>query len=169
MASYDRLRDLRVLVVDDVDSARSLLKAVLQAFGIRTVLESEDGEAGLLKAQSVPLDLVITDFSMKPVNGVEFIRRLRTPGPAAQPNLAVLMLSNHTELSLVKAAIAAGVNDFLAKPGSCGALEKKLLSMREAPLPVIQAPDYCGPDRRRARSNSSGFKRRAGDFSSAVH
>ena len=117
---------LNVLILDDVRAARSLFRAILRTFNINDVLEAEDGAAALSLLEGTPRDLVITDYSMKPMDGIEFTCRLRRLLKGTDPFIQVLMVSAHSEVTLIKSALQAGVNDFIAKPITRAAVEQRL-------------------------------------------
>src|SRR5579872_1484870 len=91
------LSRLNVLVVDDSSAVRMMLTALLHTFGITQIVECSDGAQALRAVEKGSFDLVITDVSMRPMDGVEFSRRLRDPESAAPPALPVLFLSSHSE------------------------------------------------------------------------
>jgi two-component system chemotaxis response regulator CheY len=154
---------LSVLIVDDSKSMRNLIRTLLRTFGIDDVMEAGDGAAALELIQSHRRDLIITDLSMTPMDGVEFVRRLRQPGPGGHSLIPVLMISGHTELVHVKSALDAGVTEFLAKPVTAAALLLRIGSILARPKSVITVADYSGPDRRRSPTSINQKRRRKGD------
>ena len=88
---------------------------------------------------------------MRPMDGVEFTRRLRDPESSAPPSLPVLFLSSHSEKAVVNAAIQAGGSGYLVKPISRTGLLDKIVSLVGNPRPVVKGAAYWGPDRRRKR------------------
>jgi two-component system chemotaxis response regulator CheY len=140
---------LRVLVVDDIASVRTLLQAQLRFFGVNDIVEARDGLNGLKKLARETIDIVITDLDMRPMDGVEFTRRLRTDCQAENPNVPILMVSSHTDRSLVKAALDAGITQFLAKPLTTKALGARLTAIIEGADGQVQSGSFVGPDRRR--------------------
>ena len=156
---------LSVLIVDDSKSMRNLIRALLRTFGIDDVIEAGDGAAALEILKTQPRDLIITDLSMGPMDGVEFVQRLRQPGTGSNPLIPVLMVSGHTELVDVKRALDAGVTEFLTKPVTAAALSMRIKSIIERPKPLIIAETYSGPDRRRSSASANQKRRRKGDKS----
>ncbi len=161
MANADFSR-LKVLIVDDIKTMRHLMRSILATFKITDVLEASDGLSALSLLKSSPRNLVITDFSMTPMDGVEFTRRLRMPGNGLDPFIHVLMVSAHTEAMLVKDALDAGVSDFISKPITRSAVEQRLTFAVSRPRTSIRAASYFGPDRRRIAKNM-GKQRRESD------
>src|SRR3954466_6693515 len=110
------LSRLKILVVDDSGAVRMMLTALLHTFGVNHIVECSDGTEALRALEKGIFDLVLTDVSMRPMDGVEFTRRLRHPGSLAPRSLPVLFLSSHSEKAVVKAALEAGGSDYLVKP-----------------------------------------------------
>ncbi len=150
---------LRVLLVDDVHAIRYLMRTLLRSFNVQSVVEASDGAKALELARSYPLDLVITDVSMRPMDGLAFTRCLRRPGPYLNPTLPVLILSSHAEEAVVRAAVEAGANEYLAKPITRAALAAKLVSILQSKHLIIQSASYCGPDRRRTQRGPNHGRR----------
>jgi two-component system chemotaxis response regulator CheY len=153
---------LSVLLVEDVRATRVIVRTILRSFGIYDVVEAADGQEALTVLGQRHIDVVITDLAMEPMDGVEFIRRLRTPRNGLNPYVPVLMVSAHTEIARVKEAIAAGITEFLAKPLTPAGLEARLLTIVRAPKKRVSSKAYCGPDRRRGNAKTPN-RRRASD------
>jgi CheY-like chemotaxis protein len=139
---------LSVIIVDDVRAMRTILRSMLRNLGIQNVAEAGDGAEALKVLHGQRKDLIITDLSMAPMNGIEFARCLRQP-KSLNAFVPVLMVSAHNERSMIREAIDAGVSAFLLKPVTPVALAEKLKMLIERPAPLVQATDYHGPDRRR--------------------
>jgi two-component system, chemotaxis family, chemotaxis protein CheY len=124
----------------------------LQALGIGKVYESVDGASGFEELREKRPDFVLTDLSMKPVDGIEFTRRVRLGKDSPNPYLPIIMVTGHTERARVEAARDAGVTEFLAKPITTQSLMLRLVEVVERPRPFIRCKDYFGPDRRRRKA-----------------
>lgn len=148
MGGYS-LELLNVLVVDDSPHMRTLVKAVLFSLGCKTVVEAEDATAAEAILQQFPADLVICDWNMPTLDGIAFVRRLRTGEESRNPYVPVIMMTGHTQRERVFTARDAGVNEFLAKPISAKSLYQRIRAIIERPMDFIRAETYCGPDRRR--------------------
>jgi DNA-binding response OmpR family regulator len=109
-------------------------------------------------------DLILTDLSMAPMDGLEFARKVRGAAKAALASIPMIMISGFTERAKVEAARDAGVNEFLAKPVTPQNLISRITEIFERPRAFVRCDGYCGPDRRRRQSgNYSGPGRRADD------
>lgn len=106
-------RPKTLLVVDDSAVMRQMIAAVFDLTEYRVLL-ADGGPAALAQAASHPLDLVITDWTMMPMDGGELIRQLRRLRPCAQ--VPVLVLSTLSSDASKAEARAAGANGWLCKP-----------------------------------------------------
>ncbi|MBI5163131.1 MAG: response regulator [Magnetospirillum sp.] len=118
---------LRVLVIDDQEFVRTIVRKMLTQLGIGVVIEAQDGTSGLeAVAREVP-DLVICDIQMRPLDGFGFVKALRaTPGVSATP---VIMLTAHTDANTVARAKELDIGAFLAKPVLPPALKEKIAAV----------------------------------------
>ena len=143
------IESLKVLVVEDNVHMRALIRSVLYALGVRTVLEAGDGESGFDQFRQENADLILTDLSMAPRDGIVLTRLVRNAPDSPNPYVPVIMVTAHTERHRVEAARDAGVTEFLAKPMTIHKLFLRLLEIVERPRAYIRCDDYFGPDRRR--------------------
>ena len=156
------LRDLTVLIVEDNFNFRFLLRNVLQAMGVGRIEEAADGEAAFRLLSTIDCDLIITDWKMTPLDGIEFTRKLRTSDESPNRFVPIIMITGYSEQDKVFEARDAGVNEFLAKPISAKALWTRIAALIERPRPFIRAENYFGPDRRRRQYDYDGPERRKG-------
>ncbi len=141
---------LRFLVIDDNAHMRRILRTLLHGFGSREVYEAEDGAAGLEAFTHYIPDIIITDWAMPIFDGLELTQMIRQPGANANPYVAIIMLTGHSEKKRVTAARDAGVTEFLAKPISAKGLVQRIVNVVANPRPFIKTKTYFGPDRRRS-------------------
>ena len=161
---------LRFLVIDDNAHMRRILRTLLHSFGTREVYEAEDGASGLEAFMHHIPDIVIIDWVMPIFDGLELTQMIRQPGANANPYVAIIMLTGHSEKKRVIAARDAGVTEFLAKPISAKALYQRVLNIVVNPRPFIKTRGYFGPDRRRnVNINFAGVERRKGGKADIIH
>jgi len=154
---------LRFLVIDDNTHMRRIVRTLLHGFGAREVYEAEDGASGLEAFTHYVPDIIITDWVMPIFNGLELTQMIRQPGANANPYVAIIMLTGHSEKNRVTAARDAGVTEFLAKPISAKSLHERIINAVANPRPFIKTRTYFGPDRRRiSNHNYNGPDRRKG-------
>jgi two-component system chemotaxis response regulator CheY len=159
-----RFELLRILVVDDNHHMRVLLTEILRAIGVRHVYEVADGTEALLAMRRQPMDMVITDLAMAPMDGIDFVRLLRNAADSPNTLCPVLMVSGHSSSRRVAEARDAGVNEFLAKPVTARGVLERVVEMIDHPRPYVRSSDYFGPERRRRNEpNYVGPRRRVAD------
>ena len=155
---------LKILLVDDNHHMRLLLSEILRALGVRQLFEASDGAHGLQMMKNHPVDIVMTDLSMQPMDGIDFVRLLRNSPDSPNQMCPVIMITGHSTMQRVNEARNAGVNEFLAKPLTARGVIERLDRVVEHPRPYVRTADYFGPDRRRrADPNFQGPWRRHGD------
>ncbi len=145
----DRIQSLCVLVVDDNQYMRKMVRNLLVNCGIKDIYEAGDGIAALDTIRTVGPDVVILDWEMPLLSGAELVRIVRSPGVFPMPDVPIIMLSGHGERWRVVEAVRLGVNEYLIKPVSAKALYDRLVSITMRPRPAVQLGDYYGPEPRK--------------------
>jgi len=138
---------LRILLVDDHAGMRRLLRAILQAFGIRKIAEAETVAEALEKLREFQPDIAIVDYLFHQGNGLTFVKAVR--GGEIDPLLPIVMVTGSSTGELVAAAREAGVTEFVAKPVRPEALRLRLNEIVLRPRNFIRSATFFGPDRRR--------------------
>jgi two-component system, chemotaxis family, chemotaxis protein CheY len=155
---------LKILLVDDNQYMRVLLAEILRALGVQHIFEASDGAQGLQIMRDQPVDLVMTDLSMQPLDGIDFVRLLRKSPESGNPMIPVIMITGHSTFARVNEARDAGVSEFLAKPLTARGVVERLHQAVENPRPFLRTDTYFGPDRRRRTdAHYKGPWRRASD------
>ena len=139
---------LRFLICDDNAHMRRIVRTLLHSFGGREVYEAEDGATALETFNHHAPDIVICDWQMQILNGLELTHMIRQPG-SGNPYVPIIMLTGHSDKRRVMTARDAGVTEFLAKPISAKALYQRIVNVVVSPRPFIRTKTYFGPDRRR--------------------
>ncbi len=141
--------ELRVLLVDDHEPIREVLRDILRELGFKDIQQAQNGEKALRILPYFQPDILITDYMMEPVNGLELIEKIRAGEAEVDRFLPIIMISSHTEAHEVFRARDAGTTEFLATPLSAHLLFNRLKSLIENSPPFVDADKYFGPDRRR--------------------
>lgn len=159
-----RFELLKVLLVDDNHHMRVLLTEILRAIGVRQIFEANDGAEALNIMRGNAIDIVMTDLSMQPMDGIDFVRLLRNSPDSPNQMCPVIMITGHSTQRRVAEARDAGVNEFLAKPLTAKGVLDRIGTIIDHPRPFVRTADYFGPERRR-RSDPryEGPWRRAAD------
>jgi DNA-binding response OmpR family regulator len=150
----DLIQALCVLVVDDNQYMRKMIRNLLVNCGIKDIYEAADGIAALDTIRTVGPDVVILDWEMPFLSGAELVRIVRSPGVFPVPDVPIIMLSGHGERWRVVEAVRLGVNEYLIKPVSAKALYDRLVSITTQPRPAVQLGDYYGPEPRKLASDT---------------
>jgi CheY-like chemotaxis protein len=163
MDNYD-ISELDILVVDDNASMLRMLCGMLRALGASNVREAANGADAFEMNRGQEANLIICDWNMKPVNGIQLTQMLRNDTDTPNPYVPVILVTGFTDRERVMSARDSGIHEFLAKPASARSLYARICQTIECPRPFIRTPDYFGPDRRRRPDPSyDGSERRAAD------
>ena len=116
---------MRALVVDDSRAIRVILTKILSELGFE-VFEAGNGRQGLERLDEIDgaPELVLVDWNMPEMNGLEFIRAVR--GENGHNDMTMVMVTTETETEQVVRALAAGANEYVMKPFSKETLTEKL-------------------------------------------
>lgn len=115
---------LNVVVVDDQSSIRGLVRAGLNGIGISAIREFGSAADALGSLKTQPSNIVISDFNMPEMDGLEFLRALRADGKFK--NTAFILLTGRADKDLVKRAVQFGANNYLVKPFTVAVLKQKI-------------------------------------------
>ncbi|MGW8309659.1 MAG: response regulator [Thiogranum sp.] len=107
-------RNMKILVVDDFPTMRRITRSLLRDLGFNNTLEADDGDAALPVLRSGSVDLLLTDWNMPGMSGIELLRMVRAEADLA--SLPVLMMSAESRRERIIEATRAGVNGYLVKP-----------------------------------------------------
>jgi len=154
------LSRVRFLIVDDNAFARTLIRRILMQFGAQDIHESRDGAAAVIDTKTFKPDIIILDWMMRPMDGLEFMRWLREGKDSPGHFTPVIMVSAFSHMNNVVQARDTGINEFLAKPISAKSLLSRIQAVIEKPRQFVRADQYFGPDRRRREMPHRGEDRR---------
>lgn len=114
--------DLDILIIDDHEAMRTLLRTVLTRAGARAVREAANGAAALAQLAERSASLILVDQSMPGMDGTAFVQQARANGSTAH----IVMITGHADGRHTDAAVAAGVDALLVKPVTPRALIETL-------------------------------------------
>ena len=143
------IQSLCILVVDDNQYMRKMIRNLLVNCGIKDICEAADGVAALDSIRTMAPDVVILDWEMPMLSGPELVRIVRSPGVFPMPDIPIIILTGHCERWRVVEAVRLGVNEYLTKPVSAKSLYDRLISITTQPRAVVQMGDYYGPEPRK--------------------
>ena len=118
----------KALVVDDSRAVRMILAKTLKELGFE-VREAANGREALevIEAEKTAVTLVLADWNMPEINGLELLKRLRQNPELS--SLVVVMVTTETELDQISTALEAGANEYVMKPFTKDILVEKLQSL----------------------------------------
>ena len=128
MSGY-RFDRMKVLVVDDNVHMRKLVTTILQAFGVIQIYEAENGERAWAILREANPDVVVLDWMMEGMSGIDLTKMIRTNPQSPNPFVPVIMLTGHTLVEDVNKARDAGINEFIAKPVSVKTMMQRLTAV----------------------------------------
>ena len=127
------LSDLTVLIVEDNPNMQFLMKSMVREFGVQSIETAHDGTSALSLMQSTPVDLVVCDIQMRPMDGLEFVKTVRDGHLDIEPLVPIILVTAHSEMKRVAEAGIVGVDGFVAKPVSADKLHLRMLSVATKP------------------------------------
>lgn len=122
LASVDR--NIPILVVDDFSTMRRIVKNCLGQLGFKNITEAEDGQVALSKLQEGNFELVISDWNMPNMMGIDLLRAVRANEKLK--TLPFVMVTAEAQKENVIEAAKAGVSNYIIKPFTADALQTKL-------------------------------------------
>ncbi len=117
-------KDMRVLVVDDFSTMRKIIKGIMRKLGFTNLEEAEDGTTALPKLKADKYDFVISDWNMPNMNGLEFLKAIRSDEDLKE--LPFLMVTAEAKKENILDAIKSGANNYIVKPFTEEVLQQKL-------------------------------------------
>ena len=112
------IQQLHFLVVDDNKHMSMLIKNLLHALGSRMVAEANDAADAFAELTHFPADIIITDYHMQPLDGLDFVRLVRTGSDSPNPFVPIIMLSARSEEVDRVRGLETGADDYVVKPYS---------------------------------------------------
>jgi CheY-like chemotaxis protein len=140
-----QIENLRILIVDDDQHMRKVVRTMLAAIGARRTYEAGDAMAGLEAIRHYVPDLVIVDWEMPLIDGAKFVRMVRSPGDFPVPDVPIIMLTGHADRWRVLEAARAGAHEFLLKPVSTKTLRDRIMAIIGSPRPLVMRGGSYGP------------------------
>lgn len=152
-----KFSNISVLIAEDNQPMMEIIKALLGTFGVHKIITATDGASAFKQFCEHRTDLIIADWMMKPVDGIEMTRTIRNDIICPNPYVPIILMTAFGDKTRVVEARDAGVTEFLAKPFNAEDLYKRLTQVIERPRQFVKTSDFCGPDRRRLQSNPNYF------------
>lgn len=116
---------LNVLIVDDYKTMLRVVRNLLQQIGFKEIDEATDGQMALGLMGKKKYDLIISDWNMEPMTGLDLLKSVR----AANNNVPFIMVTAESKTENIIAAKTAGVNNYIVKPFNADTLKTKITSV----------------------------------------
>ena len=113
-----------ILVVDDYSTMIRIICNLLKQLGYQNIDNANDGATALAKMRAKRYGLVISDWNMAPMSGLEFLKEVRSDG--ALKEMPFIMITAESKTENVVAAKEAGVSNYIVKPFNADTLKKKI-------------------------------------------
>ena len=125
MSSLSKLdKDMPILVVDDFNTMRRIVKNCLKQLGFTNIYEAVDGEAAWNKIQSTPVEFIVSDWNMPNKMGIDLLKDVR--GDERFKNIPFLMVTAEAQKENILEAAQAGVSNYIIKPFTADLLSEKM-------------------------------------------
>ncbi len=116
--------NMPILIVDDYKTMLRIIRNLLKQLGFNNVDEATDGAAALAKLRDKQYDLVISDWNMEPMSGLQLLKEVRSDNKLKA--LPFVMITAESKSENVVAAKQAGVTNYIVKPFNAATLKTKL-------------------------------------------
>lgn len=120
-------RNMRILVVDDFQTMRRIIVNLLRQLGFTNMVEADDGSTGWDRLQTEQIDLVISDWNMPKMTGIDFLKNVRANDK--YKTLPFIMVTAEGKRENVVAAVQVGVSNYIVKPFNAATLKEKLVKV----------------------------------------
>ncbi|MFK7867433.1 MAG: response regulator [Alphaproteobacteria bacterium] len=117
--------DKSVLIVDDYKTMLRVIRSMLKQIGFSTIDEASDGKMALNLTREKTYDLIISDWNMQPLSGLELLQAVRASGTDSA-NVPFIMVTAENKVENIIQARNSGVNNYIVKPFSTETLKTKI-------------------------------------------
>ncbi len=144
----------QVLIVEDSSHMQGILWTMLSDMGVGQIYMSSSGENAIEILKTKPIDVILTDYMMEGMDGIDLTRAVRASSDPITQALPVIMISAFSEM--IESARDAGITEFLTKPTSAEKVRSRILASIKKPRQFVSSEGFKGPDRRRNRGKPTG-------------
>ncbi len=160
-----KFANAKILIVDDMVPMQTLLRSLLNVFGFNDIEVARNGEEGFEKFCSFKPDLILTDWIMDPIDGIEMTKMIRKNEQSTNRFVPIILMTGYSSRMRVEEARDMGITEFVVKPFAARDLFAKIEHIIERPRQFVDTNEFFGPDRRRRRKDDfEGNKKRVSDF-----
>lgn len=160
---------LHFMIVEDNRLLFELLSNILESLNVKRISYAKDGSEALEKFREDEHDIILADWDMEPMDGIQFVKELRTDESLEYRDVPIILITGFAQEPRIVKARDAGVTEYIIKPFTAENVIKKITSVINNPRDFIETDNYAGPDRRRRKDpNYSGPFRRYDDKEGAI-
>ncbi|MDB2414745.1 response regulator [Rickettsiales bacterium] len=117
--------NMNILVIDDFKTMRRIVTNLLNQLGFKNIDEAADGEGALVKMEEKKYQLIVSDWNMEPMDGLELLQKIRSSdGP--HKTVPFIMVTAESKPENIIKAKQAGVNNYIVKPFNAETLKSKM-------------------------------------------
>jgi len=123
-------KNIKVLIVDDFATMRKVVRNLLKQVGYEDIVEAEDGVMALKTLKSQKVDIIVSDWNMPNMTGLELLKAVRADADLAKTPF--LMVTAEALQDNVVAAVKAGVSNYIVKPFTAEVLNEKIKKIMDS-------------------------------------
>lgn len=120
-------KNLPILVVDDFMTMRTIIEGILKQLGFSNIDTATNGEQALEKIRGKSYGLILSDWNMEPMSGLDLLKNVR--GGVNTKNIPLILITAESKPDNIIAAKKAGVSNYIVKPFNANTLKDKLVSV----------------------------------------
>lgn len=147
-----RFEKLSVLVVEDSAPMLEVMLDCLRYLGVKNLFFARNGEEGYQQYLRNKPDIIITDWEMEPVSGLEMIDWVRRNRGSPKPIIPIIVMTGYAAAERVHHARDLGATEFLVKPFTANELARRIAYVIDQPRDFVETQQFFGPDRRRRKN-----------------
>ena len=119
--------NMNVLIVDDYKTMLRIIENLLKQLGFKNIIQATDGSEAIKKLREAPVGLIISDWNMQPMTGLQLLKEVRADEKLKATPFIMITAESKTEN--VVAAKEAGVNNYIVKPFNAETLKTKITAV----------------------------------------
>lgn len=154
------LKNISVMIVDDQPFVTQMLSQIIRVLGATDIRLFTDAGAAWMMYKKEPTDIVILDWEMQPMNGLQLTQMIRRNPDSPNVYVPIIMVTGHRGVGNVFQARDTGVTEYVIKPIVPKSLFSRIEAVIERPRRFVRVGEYFGPDRRRKSKEFVGTDKR---------
>lgn len=147
-------KNIHILIIEDIIPMQELLEHMLKMLGVGKITTANDGYSGYQKYISEEPDIIMTDWQMPEMDGLELVHKIRKHRDSPNRCIPIIMMTGFCAHQRISLARDGGATEFLVKPFSANDIAKRLGHIAQNSRDFILTPDFIGPDRRRKNNDN---------------